>query len=144
MACEAGDGTTKKEGSAQKLGEEGHHSMTRIGQSRVIVWDAFSTGFIQAYSKRCLNHFRAQLGFIFGILSTSLTTAGVEEPGRSSCWRSWPRFTPSPPSPSAGPCSTQRRPEICSLTRPGPQKTAHSSAARSSNSRRPDPDHLGR
>ena len=43
MAGEAGDGTTKEVGSAQKLGKEGHH-VTRVGQSRVIVWDAFLRG----------------------------------------------------------------------------------------------------
>ena len=43
MAGEAGDGTTKEVGIAQMLGKEGHR-VTRVGQSRVIVWDAFLRG----------------------------------------------------------------------------------------------------
>jgi hypothetical protein len=43
MAGEAGDGTTKEVGSAQKLDKEGHH-VTRVGQTGVIVWDAFLWG----------------------------------------------------------------------------------------------------
>ena len=43
MAGKAGDGTTKEVGIAQKLWKEGHH-VARVGQSRVIVWDAFLRG----------------------------------------------------------------------------------------------------
>ena len=43
MAGEAGDGTTKEVDIAQKLGREAHY-VTRVGQSRVIVWDAFLRG----------------------------------------------------------------------------------------------------
>ena len=43
MAGEAGDGTTKDVGIAQILGKEGRR-VTRIGQRRVIFWDAFLRG----------------------------------------------------------------------------------------------------
>jgi hypothetical protein len=57
MAGEAGDGTTKEVGIAQKLGKEGHH-VTRdtCRQRRVIVWDAFSTGFILHASVHEVQH----------------------------------------------------------------------------------------
>ena len=38
-----GRGVFAQKGMAQKLGKEGHH-VTRVGQSRVIVWDAFLRG----------------------------------------------------------------------------------------------------
>ena len=56
MASEAGDGTTKEVGSAQKLGKEGHH-VTRVGQSRAIVWDAFLRGsYARQRARTCIIH----------------------------------------------------------------------------------------
>ena len=55
MAGEAGDGTTKEVGSAQKLGKEGHH-VTRVVKGGLIVWDAFSTGFILHASVHEVQH----------------------------------------------------------------------------------------
>ena len=43
MTGEAGDGTTMEVGIDQMLEKEGHR-VTRVGQSRVIFWDAFLRG----------------------------------------------------------------------------------------------------
>jgi hypothetical protein len=56
MAYEAGDGTIKDVGIAQKLGKEGH-LVTRVGQSRAIVWDAFLRGsYARQRARTCIIH----------------------------------------------------------------------------------------
>jgi hypothetical protein len=61
MASEAGDGTTKEVGIAQKLGKEDHH-VTRVGQSRVIVWGAFLQGsYARHRARSCI--------IVYGILN---------------------------------------------------------------------------
>ena len=61
MAGGAADGTTKEVGITQKLGKEGHR-VTRVGQSRVIVWDAFLRGsYARQRARSCI--------IVYGILN---------------------------------------------------------------------------
>ena len=60
MAGKAGDGTTKEAGIAQMLGKEGH-CVTRVGQSRVIFWDAFLRGpYARQRARNCIIGYEIQ------------------------------------------------------------------------------------
>ena len=56
-----GRGVVAQMGIAQKLGKEGHR-VTRVGQSRVIVWDAFLRGsYARPRARSCI--------IVYGILN---------------------------------------------------------------------------